>query len=71
MTSQEIAEPNTILRCEVGSSVHGLAIEGTDDRDEMGICLEPPEYVIGLKHFEQWTYRTQPQGQRSDPAIWI
>ena len=23
---------------------HGL--EGTDDRDEMGVCIEPPDYVI-------------------------
>lgn len=65
MTSREIAEPNTILRVEVGSGVHGIAVEGTDDRDEMGICLEPPEYVIGLKHFEQWVHRTQPEGARS------
>lgn len=68
MTAQEIAEPNTILRCEVGSGVHGLAVNNQDDRDEMGICLEPPEYVIGLKHFEQWTFRTQPQGHRSGPG---
>lgn len=68
MTSQEIAEPNTFLRCVVGSSVHGLAVAGTDDRDEMGICFEPPQYVIGLKHFEQWVYRDQPQGQRSQPG---
>lgn len=66
--SQLIAEPNTIVRCVVGSTVHGLAIEGTDDRDEMGVCLEPPEYVIGLKHFEQWVYRDQPVGVRSQPG---
>lgn len=68
MTAREIAEPNTILRVEVGSGVHGLAVNNQDDRDEMGICLEPPEYVIGLKHFEQWVYRTQPQGHRSGPG---
>lgn len=65
MTSQEIAEPNTILRCEVGSTLHGIGV-GTDDRDEMGICLEPEEYVIGLKHFEQWVHRTKPMGVRSE-----
>lgn len=37
-----------ILRTQVGSGVHGTAISGQDDRDEMGICLEPPEYVTGL-----------------------
>lgn len=28
--------------------MHGTSISGQDDRDEMGICLEPPEYVTGL-----------------------
>jgi hypothetical protein len=37
-----------ILRTQVGSGVHGTAISGQDDRDEMGICLEPPEFVTGL-----------------------
>lgn len=64
--TKEIAEENTILRCEVGSTVHGLGVAGTDDRDELGICIEPPEYVIGLRHFEQYVYRTKPQGVRSE-----
>jgi len=68
LTPQAIAEPNTIVRVVVGSTVHGLEISGTDDRDEMGVCLEPPQYVIGLDHFEQWVYRTQPQGVRSQPG---
>lgn len=63
-----VAEPNTILRCTVGSTVHGIAVASMDDRDEMGICLEPPEYVIGLRGFEQWAYRTQPEGVRSGPG---
>lgn len=37
-----------ILRVQVGSGVHGTAVSGQDDRDEMGICLEPPEFVTGL-----------------------
>lgn len=68
MTAQEIAEQNTILRAVVGSSAHGLAVEGTDDRDEMGVCIEPREYVVGLSKFEQWVYRTQPEGARSGPG---
>ena len=43
-----IAERGLILRVQVGSGVHGTAITGQDDRDEMGICLEPPEHVTGL-----------------------
>lgn len=53
-----IAEHGTILRTQVGSGVHGLAIDGTDDRDEMGLCIEPPEFVIGLRDFEQYIYRS-------------
>lgn len=64
--SQEIAERQTILRCEVGSTVHGLGVSGTDDRDELGVCIEPPEYVIGLRHFEQYVHRSKPQGIRSE-----
>jgi hypothetical protein len=46
--AREIAERGLILRVQVGSGVHGTSISGQDDRDEMGICLEPPEYVTGL-----------------------
>lgn len=68
VTPQQIAEQATILRAEVGSAVHGLALEGSSDRDEMGICIEPVTHVIGLEHFEQYTYRTQPEGVRSGPG---
>ena len=37
-----------ILRVQVGSGVHGTSISGQDDRDEMGLCLEPPQFVTGL-----------------------
>jgi len=53
-----IAEPNTILRGLVGSTVHGLVLGGTDDRDEMGVCVEPRRYVVGFGEFEQWVYRS-------------
>jgi uncharacterized protein len=65
---RRVALEGEILRCLVGSGVHGTAIEGQDDRDEMGICLEPPEFVIGLKRFEQYIFRTQPEGVRSGPG---
>jgi hypothetical protein len=41
-------ERGLVLRVQVGSGVHGTSITGQDDRDEMGICLEPPEFVTGL-----------------------
>lgn len=53
-----LAEQGTILRVQVGSGVHGISISGTDDRDEMGVCIEPPEYVLGLKRFEQYEHHT-------------
>jgi uncharacterized protein len=60
-----IAEQGTILRCQVGSGLHGTAVDGQDDRDEMGLCVEPAEYVTGLRRFEQYVFRTQPEGVRS------
>jgi hypothetical protein len=65
---EQIARRGEILRTEVGSGAHGINIEGQDDRDEMGICVEPPEYVIGLKPFDQYIFRTQPEGVRSGPG---
>lgn len=59
------AEYSIIINAVVGSTVHGLNIPGSDDLDTMGICLEPPQYVIGLDHFEQAVYRTKPEGERS------
>lgn len=66
MTDQEVAERTTILRSLVGSGVHGTSVESSD-RDEMGLCIEPPEYVIGLQHFEQAVIRSKPEGVRSGP----
>ena len=65
LTAKEIAEQGLILKGVVGSTVHGLALEGSDDTDYMGVCIEPPEYIVGMKHFEQYVYRTQPEGSRS------
>jgi predicted nucleotidyltransferase len=62
------ADRRTILRAEVGSTLHGIAIGVQDDRDEMGVCVEPPEFVLGLRRFEQVVHRTQPEGVRSEPG---
>lgn len=63
-----IAAQGTVLRCQVGSVVHGLNLDGQNDRDEMGICVEPPEYVIGLRAFEQYILRDQGEHVRSGPG---
>jgi predicted nucleotidyltransferase len=57
-----------VLRGLVGSTVHGLSNPGTDDRDEMGVCVEPAEYVIGLRRFEHCVARTQLEGHPSGPG---
>lgn len=70
---RQIAARGTILRCLVGSGVHGTGISDQDDRDEMGICIEPATHVIGLRQFEQYEYHTaweRPGGrhERSGPG---
>ena len=57
-----------ILRTEVGSRVHGIAVKGTDDRDEMEIVVPPTSHVLGLREFSSCMPRTAPDGQRSEPG---
>ncbi len=68
MSEREIALDNEILRGVVGSTTHGTAIEGQDDRDEMGVFVEPPENVCGLAPCDHYIYRDQPEGVRSQPG---
>lgn len=65
-----IADRYTVLRTQVGSGVHGTAIAGSDDRDEMGMCIEPPDYVVGLGRFEQYIYRSAAErtGNDNEPS---
>jgi uncharacterized protein len=67
-SDREIALDNEILRGVVGSTTHGTAIEGQDDRDEMGVFVEPPEHVCGLTPVDHYVYRDQPEGVRSQPG---
>jgi predicted nucleotidyltransferase len=58
MTREEV-EKATILRCLVGSQAHGLSVDdGVEDRDEMGVCIEPINRMVGFKQFEQFIYRS-------------
>lgn len=53
----------------VGSGLHGIAIPGTDDHDEMGVFIEPPECAVGLRApVDHYVLRTQPEGARSGPG---
>jgi predicted nucleotidyltransferase len=74
---RELVRQGTILRGTVGSTLHGLHHGGQDDRDEMGVFIEPPELALGLKlvrsgagagRFEHYVERTQPEGARSGPG---
>lgn len=47
----------------------GIAIAGTDDHDEMGVYIEPPDLVLGLRSTRSsYIWRTQPEGVRSGPG---
>jgi predicted nucleotidyltransferase len=58
--NRETAERATILRGLVGSTVHGLNVnDGIEDRDEMGVCVEPFEAAMSLREpFAQFIYRS-------------
>lgn len=72
----EVREPKipypVVLQGQVGSGLHGVTVDNQDDRDEMGICIESPKALIageiGRKPFEQYIFRTQPEGHRSGPG---
>jgi hypothetical protein len=65
----EVARAGEILRTVVGSGVHGIAIAGTDDHDEMGVFVEPADRVLGLaRPVPHYVFRTQPEGARSGPG---
>lgn len=70
--ARQIAEDGLILRVQVGSGVHGTSISGQDDRDEMGICLEPARFVTGLcrvpRGIDAGTAEVDFEGLR--PAVW-
>jgi uncharacterized protein len=78
MESRELVQRGTILQATVGSTVHGLHHGGQDDRDEMAVFIEPPEYLVGLGRargirgglygFEHFVERTQSEGVRSGPG---
>lgn len=66
---RDTALANEILRVTVGSGAHGMAIEGHDDNDEMGVYIQTPEQVAGLAPTaEHYVSRTKPEGERSGPG---
>lgn len=64
--NREAAMDGEILRGLVGSQAHGTNLPGTDDRDELGVFIEPPEHVVGVSSpLDNFISRTQPNGVRS------
>lgn len=54
-----------ILRSEVGSTLHGTGLPDGEDHDEMGMCVEWPVSVLGLRQLNQYEFRTA--REREDP----
>ena len=54
----------------MGSTVHGLNVnDGIEDRDEMGICVEPLEEAMALwAPFEQFIYRSAAEREGRENA---
>lgn len=68
MTAKDVALGNQIIRGVVGSTAHGTGLDGHEDRDEMGVFVEPAEYVCGLAPCDHYIYRDKPEGVRSEPG---
>lgn len=68
--TQESIDRITILRGVVGSTIHGLHVsDGLEDRDEMGVCVEPLEAAMGVgAPFEQYIYRTAVEREQKHEA---
>jgi uncharacterized protein len=67
---QWVAKTGMALRVTTGSEAYGTALDdGQGDLDEMGICIEPPQYVIGGNRFEEYKYRSaEPDGPGAQSA---
>lgn len=66
--NKDIAFKNTIFQGVVGSTAHGTGLDGKEDRDEMGVFIEPCRNVCGLQSVDRYISRTQPDGVRSGPG---
>lgn len=65
--SSVVALENMILNVLVGSSLTGITGTNTDgDYDYCAIYVEPIDYVVGLKRQEHFTWRSKPEGVRSE-----
>jgi predicted nucleotidyltransferase len=68
--SRAMAERTTILRVPAGSTLHGLQLPGTDDSDELGVCVEELRFAFGFSEFEQYIFRSaaEREGRHDAPS---
>lgn len=56
-----------ILESVVGSTLHGTSIaDGLEDLDLMAVVVEKTDQMIGFETKDTWTFRTKPEGVRSE-----
>lgn len=72
---KQIAEGNLVLMVMVGSQLYGTATENSD-KDYIGVCIPPKDFVLGTHRFEQYDERTNPSNSerrntKSDSDITI
>ncbi|HEU5001427.1 MAG TPA: nucleotidyltransferase domain-containing protein [Actinomycetota bacterium] len=70
MTEIPPVPDTTILLVEVGSTAHGTGLPGGEDHDQMGIVVERPRDVLGLRDggLPSVMQRTQLGGLQSGPG---
>lgn len=66
LTRRDVNWKNVLAIAEVGSTAHGIALEGTDDLDLTVIRMEEwQELITGSEGRQSMMIRTQPEGVRS------
>jgi uncharacterized protein len=58
---------DALLECTVGSTLHGVVVsDGLEDLDMMGIVVESARHLVGFYVEDTWTWRSKPEGVRSE-----
>lgn len=56
-----------MLECVMGSTLHGTKVaDGLEDLDIMAVAVEPVARFVGFFVEDTWTWRTKPDGVRSE-----
>lgn len=60
MREQIMAEENVLFKILAGSHLYGTNIDGSSDRDYLGVFVPDEDYVMGIKRCEQVEFKTNP-----------